>query len=103
MARELIARAENADNLADAWDAVLTPIEEEILDRHDIMGHDRARYIGRAGPPTWPWKKVAPPENKPSQRLQAYKLIGRWFRHMRAMRLRMILAVERLQTDVDVP
>eukprot|EP00959_Pyramimonas_sp_CCMP1952_P178172 3724232-Pyramimonas_sp.AAC.1 len=67
------------------------------------MGQDRARYLGRAGPATWSWKKVAPPEPRPSQRLQAYKLIGRWFRHMRAMKLRMILAVERLQTNVDVP
>eukprot|EP00959_Pyramimonas_sp_CCMP1952_P006988 145986-Pyramimonas_sp.AAC.1 len=67
------------------------------------MGHDRARCLVRAGPATWSRKKVAPPEHKPSQRLQAYKLIGRWFRHMRAMKLRMILAVERLQTDVDVP
>eukprot|EP00959_Pyramimonas_sp_CCMP1952_P115175 2407680-Pyramimonas_sp.AAC.1 len=63
------------------------------------MGHDRARYLGRASPPSWSRKKVAPPEHKPSQRPQAYKLIGRWFRHMRAMKLRMILAAERLQTD----
>ncbi|CAK0895988.1 unnamed protein product [Prorocentrum cordatum] len=103
MARGLIAIAEDADALADAWDAVLTQIEEELLDRHDVMGHDRARCLVRAGPATWSRKKVAPPEHKPSQRLQAYKLIGRWFRHMRAMKLRMILAVERLQTDVDVP
>eukprot|EP00959_Pyramimonas_sp_CCMP1952_P190400 3982252-Pyramimonas_sp.AAC.1 len=65
------------------------------------MDHDRARYLGRAGPATWSWKKVAPPEHKPSQRLQAYNMIGRWFRHMGAMKLRMILAVQRLQTDVD--
>ena len=46
---QMIALATSGDDLAQCWDGLIDGTEQELLDRHDIMGPERRSFEGRSG------------------------------------------------------
>ncbi|CAK0837814.1 unnamed protein product [Prorocentrum cordatum] len=92
----------SAEELPAAWDAVVSTLEQELLDRYDQVGEARRRFEGRAGPIA---TKLAPVKWKPQgQRVRlgpdviAAKVAGRWARHFMGVSAFLAKASRRLQT-----
>ncbi|MCP4517894.1 MAG: hypothetical protein GY824_22035, partial [Delftia sp.] len=92
----------SAEELPAAWDAVVSTLEQELLDRYDQVGVARRRFEGRAGPIA---TKLAPVKWKPQgQRVRlgpdviAAKVAGRWARHFMGVSAFLAKASRRLQT-----
>ncbi|CAK0797341.1 unnamed protein product, partial [Prorocentrum cordatum] len=44
-----VRAAVSREHLPEAWGAVVATVELELLDCRDVVGHDRAKYVGRSG------------------------------------------------------
>ncbi|CAK0903414.1 unnamed protein product, partial [Prorocentrum cordatum] len=49
MPRGKVRAAVCREHFAEAWGAVVATVEQELLGRYDVVGHDSAKYVGRSG------------------------------------------------------
>ena len=68
------------------WDVVMSGLEHDILNRHDIVGGNRHQYVGRGGDAGFRWKKLEwrPPRRKVrrSQGCRAWEAVIRRGKHV---------------------
>ena len=82
-----IEAANDAKSLSIAWDLLLSGLENEILDMHDVVGKDRLKHSGRGGQPELKWVKQRwkPPRRRPQRTdlTKAWEWAGAWAKHAR--------------------
>eukprot|EP00959_Pyramimonas_sp_CCMP1952_P384010 8048020-Pyramimonas_sp.AAC.1 len=73
-----------------------------MLDRADIMDvRERAMFHGRAGEYKFEWKVVQPKQNALPDEVEAWRVLGRWIRHLRGVRCRLQSLLLLVNRDVE--
>ncbi|CAK0852191.1 unnamed protein product, partial [Prorocentrum cordatum] len=81
-----VRAAVSREHLPEARGAVVATVEQELLDRYDVVGHDRTKCVGRSGAleTTLVAVKWRPPRRRTAlgRQAAACRVASRWARHL---------------------